>query len=211
MIEIILTRHGNTQWNQAEIFRGRADIPLTGTGVRQVEALGKYLQNENIDVIYTSPLKRAVKTADAIAKHQKLDVNAVENLNDLDFGEWTGKTTKEVAELYPELYQDWLDTPEQVRAPGGESLETVRQRAMPFIQDAAARCGEGKIVIVSHRVVLKVVICALLGLDNSRFWNIRVDTAALTRFQCDGRRNILVSHNETSYLKKITGKKLADF
>lgn len=173
MVEIILARHGETAWNTGEIFRGRADVELNETGVKQAEFLGNYLSGEKINLIYSSPLKRAVKTAEAIARPHSLDVHIIRNLIDIDYGEWQGLSLSEVRERYPDIYQDWLDTPEQVRIPGGESLEDVRNRAMPFVEDAVLRCGEEKVLMVSHRVVNKVLICALLGLDNSCFWNIK--------------------------------------
>jgi broad specificity phosphatase PhoE len=203
MLEIILVRHGETAYNAAETFRGRADVPLNATGLKQAQLLGKYLSAEKINVVYSSPLQRAVKTAATIAASQKLKVKLVENLNDIDCGEWQGLTLKEVKEKYSEIYQDWLDMPEQVRIPGGESLEDVRRRALPFVQDAITRAREGKIVLVSHRAVNKVLICALLGLDNSMFWSFKLDTGAITRFSFDGNRTVLISHNDTSFLKPL--------
>ena len=126
MVEIILVRHGETDWNAYEIFRGRADVALNEVGIRQAELLGEYLNRDKIDFIYSSPLTRAVRTAEVIAKRQKLEVNCVENLTDFDFGEWQGLSLKEVKEKYPDLYKDWIDTPEQVRIPGGESQRSKR-------------------------------------------------------------------------------------
>jgi broad specificity phosphatase PhoE len=211
MVTIILARHGETNWNTGEIFRGRADVPLNATGLRQAELLAEYLENEKIDVIYSSPLQRAVKTAAAIAARQGIDVNTVENINDIDYGEWQGLSLDEVKERYPELYQDWLDTPEQVRLPGGESLAEVRGRALPFVKDAVMRCGEGSIVLLSHRVVHKVLTGALLGLDNASFWNFRLDTGGITRFEFNGDRVVMVSHNDTSYLTPVRSVPPADF
>jgi broad specificity phosphatase PhoE len=211
MVEIILIRHGETDWNRNEVFRGRADVELNETGLRQAELAGQYLSGEKIDLIYSSPLQRAVITAEAVARFQKIKVNAVKNLIDFDYGEWQGLTSGEVKQKYPELYQDWLDTPEKVRMPGGESLENVLNRAMPFVEDAVMRRGGGKIALVSHRVVLKIIICALLGLDNSHFWNIRLDNGAIARFTFEGQDVVLVSHNDTSYLKANKNGKLKDF
>lgn len=201
MTEIILIRHGETDWNAAEIFRGRADVALNETGVKQAKALGEYLKAEQIDFIYSSPLKRAVETAGAIARHHALEVNTVENLIDFHFGDWQGLYSREVEARYPELYQDWRDTPEQVRIPGGESLEDVRNRAFPFIEDAILRCGEGRVVFVSHCIINKVLFCALLGIELSRFWNIRIDMGSLTRFTCGDGRLVLIKHNDTSFLE----------
>ncbi|OGO41256.1 MAG: hypothetical protein A2137_03635 [Chloroflexi bacterium RBG_16_58_8] len=211
MIEIILARHGETEWNKGEIFRGRAEVGLNETGLRQAALLAECLGQEKIDIIYSSPLQRAVKTAEAIASRHGLKVSAVENLIDFDYGEWQGMTHPEVKEKYAGLYRDWLDTPERVKMPGGESLKNVRERVVPFVKDTAAGCGEGKIVFVSHRVVLKVLICALLGLGDSCFWNIRMDTAALTRFTFNGNKAVLASHNDTCHLKSCMMEKLNDF
>jgi broad specificity phosphatase PhoE len=211
MTEIILVRHGETEWNASETFRGRANVDLNATGVWQAELLGKYLSAEKIDHIYSSPLKRAVRTAEEIARFQKITVETVENLIDFDCGEWQGLTVEEVKERDDVLYQDWLDTPEQMRIPGGETLEDVLNRAMPFVVGSVMRCREGRIALVSHRVVLKVVICALLKLDNAHFWDIRIDNGAITRFVYDGNHAVLTGHNDTGHLREIQTRTLNDF
>jgi broad specificity phosphatase PhoE len=211
MTEIILVRHGETAWNANETFRGRKDIPLNDTGIKQAQLAGVYLADEKIDVVYSSPLQRAVKTAEAIAAHHNLAVEIVENLTDMNYGEWEGLEAAEVKDRYEEIYRDWLDTPEQVKVPGGETLDDVKNRALPFLQDAVMRVGEGKIVLVSHRVVHKVLICALLTLGNAGFLNIKLDNAGITRFTFDGDRAILISHNDTSFLKPLNIKPLKDF
>jgi alpha-ribazole phosphatase len=203
MLEIILVRHGETAFNAAETFRGRVDVPLNEIGLKQAQLLGNYLSTEKIKVVYSSPLQRAVQTAEAIASPHKLKVKLVENLNDIDCGEWEGLTLKEVKERYEDIYQDWVDTPEQVRIPGGEGLEDVKSRVFPFVKDAVTRAREGKIVLVSHRAVNKALICALLGLDNSFFWNFKLDTGAITRFSFDGNRTVLTNLNDTSFLKPL--------
>jgi phosphoserine phosphatase len=211
MIEIILVRHGETEWNAAEIFRGRADVALNENGLRQAQLLAAYLKDEKIDAVYSGPLSRAVKTAQAIASPHNLPVNIVANLNDIDCGEWEGLPLTEVKEKYEELYRDWVDTPEQVRLPGGETLDEIRDRVLPFVQDAVTRVEEGKIVLVSHRAVLKVLISALLTLDNGAFWSFKLDNCGLTRFNFDGSRAILTAHNDTSFLQPLHRTPLNDF
>ena len=211
MLEIIIVRHGETAFNAAETFRGRADVPLNDTGLKQAALLGEYLAAEKIDVVYSSPLQRAVRTADAIAAPHRLKVKLAENLNDIDCGEWEGLTLAEVKEKYGDIYQDWVDTPEQVRLTGGEGLEDVKNRAWPFVKDAVTRARDGKIVMVSHRAVNKVLICALLGLDNSFFWNFKLDTASICRFTFDGNRTVLSILNDTSFLKPLNLGEKKDF
>jgi broad specificity phosphatase PhoE len=210
MVEIILTRHGETDWNLNEVFRGRIDVGLNETGFRQAELLGKYLSDVNIDFIYSSPLNRAIKTAGAIAGYHGLQVNAVPGLIDFDYGEWQGLSHQEVKDRYEELYAAWLSHPEKVRMPDGETLEDVRKRAMVVVKDVIRR-DDGVVVLVSHRVVNKVLICALLGLDNSHFWNIKLDTCGITSFTYEGGRFILTRHNDTSHLKSVQEATLADF
>ena len=95
--------------------------------------------------------------------------------------------------------------------PGGESLEDVRKRTMVVVDEIIEGRDEGRVVLVSHRVVNKVLICALLGLDNSHFWSIRLDTCGITSFSYEGGRFILTKHNDTSYLRAIQKVMLGDF
>ena len=210
MTELILARHGETDWNVAEVFRGRADIGLNETGVKQAELLAEFLSGLKLDAIYSSPLKRALKTAEPLARRHQLDIQVTGGLIDLDFGEWQGLTQQEAGERYPELYSLWIKSPQQVRIPGGESLNKVRERAFGVINDVLGKY-RGTVVLVSHRVVSKVLICAILGLDNSHFWNIRQDTCGMTRFTYENGQFVLTEHNNTSYLSRLHGTKLNDF
>lgn len=93
-MQIILARHGETEWNVSEIFRGRRDVGLNEMGNRQAELLGNYLKDLKIEVIYSSPLKRALDTAQSIAKHHRLDVNVAPGLTDFNYGVWEGLSIK---------------------------------------------------------------------------------------------------------------------
>ena len=210
MIEIILVRHGETEWNRREIFRGRADIELSETGARQAELLAKYLSQAGIAAIYSSPLKRALKTAEAIASYHGLEVKTTSGLIDFDYGKWQGLPHQEVKERYRKLYAEWLKNPHRVKIPVGESLNDVTRRALGIV-DRVRRQHEGTVVLVSHRVVNKVLICALLGLDSAHFWNIKQDVGAITTFVCEDDRFILTRHNDTSFLKAIPTAPLSDF
>ncbi len=210
MTEIILVRHGETEWNVGEVFRGRIDVELNETGRRQAELLAEYLGGFKIGAIFSSPLRRALATAEAIARYHKLDFEIAPGLIDLDYGEWQGLAHHEVKERYEELYAQWRSNPHRVTMPSGESLDDVSQRAIAVVNEVIARY-RGAVVLVSHRVVNKVLVCALLGLDNSHFWNIRQDTCGMTTFTCEDGRFILAEHNNTSYLKPVEKAPLSDF
>ncbi len=88
MIRIVLVRHGQTEWNRVERFRGRADVPLNQTGLAQAEATGRRVAAEwKPAAVYASPLSRAVKTAEAIARHSDGPVQLSPGLLDIDYGE----------------------------------------------------------------------------------------------------------------------------
>lgn len=210
MSEIILVRHGETEWNVKEVFRGRTDVKLNETGIKQAESLAQYLSSLNIEAIYSSPLWRALKTAEIIASPHRLEVEVAPGLMDLNYGEWQGLHHYEVKTKYKSLYAEWLKNPHRVRMPGGESLNEVRKRAMNVLRDAVTAYTD-TVVLVSHRVVNKVLICALLGIDNSHFWRIRQDIGAITRFDYENRQFVMVEHNNTTYLPSTRPGKTADF
>lgn len=210
MTDVILVRHGETDWNVAEIFRGHLDVELNETGLKQAELLARYLENTNLTAVYSSPLQRALKTAGMIAGYHNLGVEVAPDLVDFNYGEWQGLSHEAVRGRYPELYARWLASPHRVTMPAGESLNDVRQRAVGLVDKVVAR-HEGTVALVSHRVVNKVLICALLGLDDSHFWNIRLDTCGISTFDYDGERFVLTSHNDTSFLKPVQKTPLKDF
>ncbi|HEY32548.1 MAG TPA: histidine phosphatase family protein [Dehalococcoidia bacterium] len=210
MAEIILVRHGQTAWNVAEVFWGQMDIELDATGLRQAELLAEYLGHTKLEAVYSSPLRRAIQTAEVIAHHHSLSVEITAGLNDINFGEWQGLSLNEARIKYGELYSAWVTTPHQVRFPSGESLDEVRERAVALVNELVDKY-EGAVVLVSHRVVHKVLICALLGLDNSRFWSIRLDTCGLTTFEYADGQFVLTEHNNTSFLKPLKQDRPSDF
>ena len=183
---------------------------MSEIGIKQAELLAEYLSQVKIDAIYSSPLQRALKTAEAIAHYHDLNVEIASGLIDFDYGRWQGLPHQEVKDKYKELYAEWIGNPHRVKMPSGESLDDVRKRAIGVVDDIVAKY-EGTVALVSHRVVNKVLICALLGLDNSHFWNIRQDTCGITTFTHENERFILIRHNDTSYLEPIQKESLSDF
>ncbi len=210
MTELILARHGETAWNVEKIYRGRTDVNLDKVGIKQAELLGKYLSNRELAAIYSSPLSRATDTANIIARYQKIGVQIAEGLVDFDYGEWQSLPEQEVKRLYPDLLNEWHNNPHKVRMPAGESLEDVRRRAIEVVNDVLSKY-QGSVVLVSHRVVNKVLICSLLGLDNSYFWNIKQDVGGITIFNYVDGRFVLTRHNDTSYLRELQKPVLDDF
>jgi len=210
MTQIIIARHGETEWNASEIFRGRRDIGLNETGIEQAELLGNYLIDLRIEAIYSSPLKRALDTARSVAKHHSLNVNVNPGLMDFNYGAWEGLTHQAVKNKYRELYKRWLKEPHLVNIPEGENLGEVRERAKSLLDRVVSK-HSGLVLLVSHRVVSKVMICSMLDLENSHFWDIKQDLGGITVFEHESDRYKLIKHNDTSYLNQIQKHTLDDF
>jgi len=208
MTSIYLVRHGQTAWNKEEIFRGRTDIPLNETGLREAELAGDYFRGLEIEAIYSSPLSRAWQTAEKITHPHSLEVHRLEGLIDMSFGSWEGRTLEEVKRDEATLYPLWRDQPHRVQFPGGESLDEVRDRSMAALEGLIRSYPEKALILVSHRVVNKVLICAVLGLDNSHFWQIGQDTTAINLIHYRNGKYVLALMNEACHLKFLQKERI---
>lgn len=204
MTQIILVRHGQTEWNRVERFRGRADMPLNETGINQAEATGVRVAAKWKPVaIYSSPLARAVKTAEAIAKHFGLSVQINPDLADIDYGDWQGLSPEEVGTRWGEMLDKWYNAPHLASIPNGETLADLRERAMKTVNELAARHTGETILLLGHTVINRIILLGVLGLGNERFWHIRQDTCAINLFDVKDGEYTLVSLNDTCHLDNI--------
>jgi len=204
MAQIILVRHGQTEWNRIERFRGRADVPLNQTGLAQAELTGRRIAAEWLPAaIYAGPLSRTIQTAEAISSCCHLPVGVEQRLIDIDYGEWQGLTPDEVRERWAETLSAWYDTPHLAQIPGGETLESLRARAMSAVNDLAARHLDQTTVLVSHTVVNRIILLGVLGLGNERFWRLRQDTCAINVFEVENGVFTLVTMNDSCHLPSI--------
>jgi len=176
--EVIIIRHGETEENRLNIFRGRLDVKLNGNGLRQAVEIAGALKGKDIVNIYSSPLIRAMDTATAIAKGLELEVNVAEAFNNINLGKWQGLPKEEVRKNYPELWEKWIYDTENLVIPGGESIGMVRDRAFRALR-ALIRDNSGKtFAVVSHRCVIKVLLTAILDIKEKYFWKIYADNAS---------------------------------
>lgn len=201
MTRFILVRHGQTEWNRIERFRGRADVPLNQNGLQQAQATGRRIAREwQVEAVYASPLSRAVRTAEAIAVHFSLPVQPHPALIDIDYGEWQGLTPDEAAVHWQSELERWFQQPHLCQIPGGESLEDLRQRGLQAIGKLAKQHSGQTIVVVGHTVINRVILLAILGLGNDRFWHLRQDTCAINVFEEANGDFTLVCLNDTCHL-----------
>lgn len=212
MAKIYIVRHGQTAWNKEKVFRGRVDVPLNDHGFKEADAVGEALKNANIMFVYSSPLSRAVQTATPTAKQAGLSVVNSEGIIDMNFGQWEGKRLDAVEKEDPERFRVWVERPDKLAIPGGETLRDVQNRAMAAIRDIVERHPDDTGMIVSHRVICKLLVLGLMGLGPDKFWNLHQDTACINLFLIKDGRTVAFLVNDTCHLAGLSaGMVTADF
>ncbi len=196
MIKLIFIRHPETDWNKQKRYMGNADIPLNDKGKKQARIISGYFKNKNISVIYSSKLKRALETAELIAKPHNLKVKQDERLNEIDFGEWEGLTFGQIQKEYPKLAKKYLANPLNAKIPQGESWIRFRNRVNKALKRILAR-EKGVIAIVSHGGVNRVIICELLKIPFSHLWQIKQDGGAINKIEIYEDMNVVSLINYT--------------
>ncbi len=201
MTQIILTRHGQTEWNRIERFRGRADIPLNETGLEQAVAASRRITSTWKPVaVYTSPLCRAVRTGEIIAAPLGLTPQRVVDLNDIDYGEWQGLTPEEVKLRWPDKLDSWYRTPHLTQIPGGETLQSLLERTSQAVSHAIEQHPQETIVFVGHVSVNRVILLHALGLPLARYWHLAQGNCAINVLETSNGDFIIVSLNDTCHL-----------
>jgi probable phosphoglycerate mutase len=175
---IALVRHGETEPNRTGVLLGRADPSLTPLGREQAKAVAQSLAGTVAPVaVVSSPLRRAVETAAAIAECWSADVEQDDRLIEIDYGEWDQRG---FADVPTDELRRWRADPAYA-PPGGESLTTLQARVSPCVAELLERAGDGLIIAVSHVSPIKAAVAWALGVGPEIAWRMRLDVASVTR------------------------------
>ncbi|HYE11869.1 MAG TPA: histidine phosphatase family protein, partial [Patescibacteria group bacterium] len=180
MTILYLVRHGETEWNAKNKIQGNMDIELNDKGLKQAEFVADRLSNENIDIIYSSRLKRAKTTAQIIADGMQLSVNELDEFREIGLGPWEGLTMNEINEKYTEHYKFYREKPSNFNMPGAETFLQVTERFCSAINTIINQNEDKKIVVVSHGAAIKAAIISILGMDIDYYNKFRVDNASIS-------------------------------
>ena len=177
---IILIRHGESTANKNRILTGRSDSDLTRDGNRQVKKASRVIKNRYmpVDVLYTSPLKRAFQTADIIARHVKAPLKKTELLIETDFGNWEGMDKNDL--ISEPGWDRYIKDPFHFRFPGGESPQDVKKRVMAFKEKLRLDSSWNNAVIVSHYTPIAFFILSIIGNGSDTGARFKIDNAALS-------------------------------
>jgi len=173
-----LIRHGEPAEQTQRLCYGSFDAGLSETGRAQMRKVAENLQNESIAAIYASPHFRALESARIIAARLARPVIVVEDLREIEFGEFEGLTYDEIAARYPETYRQWMETPTEVQFPNGEHFSDMRVRVLRAF-DKVRRERDGQTsAIVSHGGVNRVLISWALEIPHTCLFRLAQDYAA---------------------------------
>ena len=179
-MRIYLIRHGQTDWNIQEKIQGSHDIPLNETGLRQAKLLAAGMESRPVKKIFSSTLKRAMATAEALADKQEAEIIPMPRLMEVEFGVWEGLTWKEIEENYPSEYRHWVMDPSHAAPPGGESEKEIFRRCKTAIREIITQTGGREdIAVVSHGATLACLVSVMLGPDEEDE-SIIVENASIT-------------------------------
>ncbi len=189
MRNLILIRHGETDYTLQGKYCGHGETPLNKKGIRQAKRLRQRLKRVKIDRIYSSDLTRALQTAEIIFKDRSILKRR--GLREIDFGKFCGLTFEESSKLYPNVYKTWIKDPINAKIPQGESVKNFTKRVIRCFKSISNQNRAKNVVIVSHGGPIRIILLNLLRSDLNRFWEIGVDTAGVKTVEFkDGKIHI---------------------
>lgn len=201
MLNLYLLRHGQTDASRERRFSGSIDAPLSSAGHEMAEAFGEAYASHPWHAIYASPQRRAVDTAAPLAARTGMKVQTLDGLREVTYGAWEGLLEDEVRERWPAEYGWWAADPATRSTPGGESGFQVAARALAAIERIRASHAEGDVLVVSHKSTLRLVVCALVGIDLRRFRDrVAQPVASVTQFEIEGAGALLKRLADVSHL-----------
>ena len=198
---VLLIRHGETEWNKLGKFQGCTDIALAEEGIKQAELLKNRL-NGNFDYIYSSPLIRAIETANILSSSTDKEVILASEIREINFGEWEGLTIHEIAEKYPEVFKAWrTDKRESYICGGDSSINNAANRAKNCILDIVKKHKGKKIVIVAHGGIIKAGLIGLFGWDMTMYHKMALGNTCINKLTFDeDLMPALITLNDTNHL-----------
>ena len=201
MLTLTFIRHGQTDCSLEDRFCGSIDIPLNETGEQMARVLADAYSTESWAALYSSPLLRARYTVEPLAKRLGMEVQVLDGLREIGYGDWEGLQSSEIHQKFPAEMAAWAADPERVPPPGGETAAQLSARAIaavPLIRDLHA---DGHVLAVAHKATIRVIVCALLGIDVGLYrMRVAQGVGAATSFQFKDTGPLLLTLNDASML-----------
>lgn len=199
--EIFLVRHGETKWNADGRFQGCTDINLSEEGIIQAQFLKERFK-ENFNCIYTSPLKRARKTAEIISENTDMTPIIAKDIREINFGEWEGLTLNQIKSKYNDEFNLWRGDEINAALIGGDlSLKNAGTRSRNEILRIAEENMGKKIIIVAHGGIIKAGLIEIFDWKMTMYHRFFLGNTSVTKLSFDENFNsTLIYLNDTSHL-----------
>jgi probable phosphoglycerate mutase len=198
---VFLARHGATQLTAEGRFSGSVGVDLSEEGRWQAAQLGERLRREQLSAAYASTMSRALETARIVGEECDLVPDTRDGLREISHGHWEGLTRAEVEARFPEEYAAWEEDPFTYAPAGGESGVAVLARALPALRDIVTTHVGGRVLVVSHKATIRLLLSSLLGID-ARGYRDRLDQAPACLNILDFRDPVrvrLIAFNDTNH------------
>ncbi len=202
MKSVYLLRHAQSEYNEKGIFQGRLDSDLTPLGFVQARLTALELEDKGIEVIYSSPQRRAYKTALTVGDVLGLEVIVDERIREMSFGEYEGKHFWSLVEQEGALMRAWMSNPLKNPLPTQESMESFEKRVKSFLEDLT-NSPHTSVLVVAHGGTLHAMVCLALGLGLENLWNIHMDNTGISLLTYNSGRFELKHLNRTCHLQKL--------
>ncbi len=182
-MKLIMVRHGETEANISGIYSGWTNYNLTVKGEKQVKNVLQHLKDEDIDIIFSSPMERTLKIAKAISDETNKDIEIVDDLKEINFGIFEGKTHEEICRDHKDEYDSWSADYVNYRVSQGESLRDLHNRINKFVNELKKLYEDKTCLLVTHGGVIRVLITILLGLDIEKMWNFKTPPGSVVEVE----------------------------
>ncbi len=203
MTKLYLLRHGQSEWNILGKIQGQVDTVLTEKGIEQAQKAAQRLIGEQIDMIYSSDLKRACDTAKIVGKELDLDVTQLCSIREINFGVWQGLDLDTIKRDHEDNYKLWRTEPHNLRLEGGESIQVVQDRAIKDVKRLVAENPDKNILLVSHGTTIKTLIVGLLDIDISKYNKMTIGNTGLSIIEFKEFSPVLQVLNDTNHIKEV--------
>lgn len=206
MTQFLLIRHATNDYVKTGRLAGwTPGVHLNEKGREEAAATGARLATARLTAVYSSPLERAMETAQAVAEPHSLEVQICEEVGEVRYGEWTGKKLRQLSRT--RLWKVVQGYPSGARFPGGESIREAQARAVGGLERLAERHTKGQVVVVAHSDIIKLMVAHYAGMPLDMYQRLSIDPASLSVIWLGrmGPRIALV--NDTSHYRNREKKK----
>ena len=200
MVKLILVRHALTVDNQKSRLSGHIDSSISEEGKEQIDKITNYLNDFDIDKIYTTTSSRTKDTVKKLSELKSIEIIEKESLKEISFGDFEGLTFDEIKDKYPKEFQDMIEKGYEYKYPNGESLIDSYNRVCIELDNIISNNDDRTILICSHGGTIRNIITYLISNSYKYHWNFKIDNGSVTILEVQDGFTVITAMNNTSFI-----------